>query len=309
MPNHPTPHPAPARFDVPETLQVLSSEMEVEGLASPRAQNRPAFAEHFPAIIRSTGCASDQFADYPDARYYLDRAVPGAGASQTTELSARPDTLPGVGGCLTATNLAELPQNTHLLPTATLVHAFGLSTRTGGKVYFFNHPPATTAVVQITAAASGGGKYTGHLVSGASTAPSSGTLAMPEGLAAGANVLILNEEEDGQSGHRLAIPGYAVGKVVGIVGGQAIVMIRGAVGATSGPTSIAGSGVSPDTGAWSRAANATPVNVTVQTRTVWDSSAGVLYAYQRTMSFDARGALYAISAEGQVTVDSAIPCT
>ena len=86
-------------------------------------------------------------------------------------------------------------------------------------------------------------------------------------------------------------------------------MIRGALGSTSSPTSISGSGVSADSGTWSRSTNATPVNVTLQTRTVWDSTAGVLYAYQRTLSFDARGVLYAISAESQITVDTATACS
>jgi hypothetical protein len=302
-------HPAPARFDVPEALQVLASELEVEGLASARAPITPAFTDHFPALVRSTGCASDQFQDYVDARYYLDRAVPIPSSAPTAPLNTSRDTLPGVGGCLTATNLAEIPTNTHLLPAGTLVHAFGLPTRTGGKVYFFNHPPATTVIVQITATASGGGKYAGHVVSGASTATPSGTLAMPEGLLSGMNALILNEEEDGQSGHRLAVPSYAIGQVAGIVAGQAVVFIRGALGATSGPTSIAASGLTPDSSTWSRATSAAPVTVTLQTRTVWDSTAGVLYAYQRTLSFDARGALFAISGESQITVDTATACS
>jgi len=301
-----TPHPFPARFDVPEALQALTSDQEIEGLASSRAPQPPAFTDHFPALIRSSPCTSNLSSDYTDARYYIDRAVP---TTNVPPLSARADTLPGIAQCLTATNLAELPQNSHLLPSGTVVHAFGLPVRSGGKIYFFNHRPAASAVVQITATASGGGKYTGHLLSTPSSATSSGTLAMPEGLTSGTSALILNEEEDGQSGHRLAIPCYATGELAGIVAGQAIVFIRGAPGAISSPSSIFGSGVSADSGTWSKSTNATPVNITIQTRTVWDTSSGTLYAYQRTLSFDARGLLYSISAESQITVDTATACS
>ena len=306
MSNHPNPHPQPARFDVPETLQALSSDHEIEGLASSRAAQPPAFTDHFPAVIRSSPCTSNLISDYSDARYYIDRAVP---TTNTPPLDAHPDTIPGIAQCLTATNLAELPQNTHLIPTGTVVHAFALPVRTGGKIYFFNHKPATSAVVQITATASGGGKYTGHLLSAPSSATSSGTLSMPEGLTSGTNALILNEEEDGQTGHRLSIPCYAVGEIAGITAGQAIVVIRGALGNISSPTSISASTLSPDSTTWSKSTNGTPVTLTLQTRTVWDSSAAILYAYQRTLSFDARGLLYAISAESQITVDTATACS
>jgi hypothetical protein len=304
----PNPHPAPARFDVPEALQVLSSELEAAGAGGRRVASAPAFTDHFPAIVRATPCASDAVGDYSDARYYLDRAVPGVDADQGAALVVGVDRVPGVGECLTATNLAELPGNSHLVPAGTVVHAFSMPTRGGGKVYFFNFAPAQGAVVQITGIASGGGKYTGRIVSGVSNAGASGMLAMPEGLSAGMSALILNEEEDGQTGHRLSTSCYAIGQVTGIAAGQAIVIIRGALGTTSSPTSISGSGVTADSGTWSRASNGTPVNVTLQTRTVWDSSAGVLYAYQRTMSFDARGLLVSVSAETQVTVDTAIAC-
>ena len=66
---------------------------------------------------------------------------------------------------------------------------------------------------------------------------------------------------------------------------------------------------SGDSSTWSRAASAGPVSVTLQTRTVWDSAGGVLYGYQRTLSFDARGLLVSVSAESQVTIDTPTACT
>jgi hypothetical protein len=309
MPHFPTPHPAPARFDVPDALQALSSDLEIPGVGGGRTKGPPAFTDHFPAMVRSGPCDSSAGGDFADARYYLDRAVPAAGAAETARLDVQVDRMPGVGECLTATNLAELPANSHLLAAGTVVHAFGMATRGGGKVYFFNHAAGQqTAVVVITGIASGGGKYIGQTMGGLSTAGAGGTLAMPEGLSSGTAALILNEEEDGQTGHRLAIGSYAVGQVVGEAAGETIVVIRGALGALSGPTSLSGSGVSADTTTWSKASNGTPLSVQVQTRTAWDSSSAVLYAYMRTFSFDARGVLSSVSAEAQVTVDAAVAC-
>jgi len=179
----------------------------------------------------------------------------------------------------------------------------------GLRQYVFTQPPTRSVVVQISSSASGGGKYNGYILSGSSTAVSSGTLSMPEGLTAGATCLILNEEETGQSGNRLASGSYAVGQVVGNTSGTPIVMIRGALGSTTSPTSISGSGTSADSTTWSRSSDATPASVILQTRTVWDSTAGVLYGYQRTLSFDARGLLTSVSAETQVTIDTPTACS
>src|SRR6185312_3038421 len=176
MPHFHTPHPAPARFDVPDALQALSSDLEIPGAGDGRAKGPPAFTDHFPAMVRSGPCDANSGGDYSDARYYLDRAVPAADATESAKLNAQVDRMPGVGECLTATNLAELPANTHLLPVGIVVHAFGMPTRGGGKVYFFNHAAGQqTAVVVITGIASGGGKYVGQTLTGASTANSTAT--------------------------------------------------------------------------------------------------------------------------------------
>lgn len=304
-------HASPGRFDAGEVLRLLGSAFEGAVEAEPRGRGRgaPALVEHFAAVVRSSPCASERTTDYTDARYYLDRAAPAADAGATDVVAPKVDELPGVEQCLTATNLAELSAGSHLVASGTIVHAFGVPTRGGGTVYFFNHEPVRTAVVQLTSNAAGGGKYLGNLVDGSSSAVGSGTLAMPEGMTGGASALILNEEEDGLGGHRIGTPCYAVGRVVGRAGGLTLVVIRGALGATAGATALSGSGVSANSTTWGRNADGTPVTVGVQTRTVWDSSAGVLYAYQRTLTFDARGLLVSVSAESQVTVDVATACT
>ena len=306
-------HRAPADdvSDALEAIERFCADLVAGGAASPRP--RPAFVEQFPAIIRTSPCSSSASSDYTDSRYYLDRAVPVVSSSLAQPLATEVDTLPGVRQCLTATNLAELPAGTHLLPAGTVVQVFALYTRSGTKQYVFNQAPPAGVVVKLTGNASGGGKYTGRILTGSSAAVASGNLAMPEGMTVpGAdNALVLNEEEDGQSGHRLATPCYAVGTVAGSSAALAVVMIRGALGATAGPTTLGdgtGGAVAADGTSWSRSGNGTPLLVWLQTRTVWDSTGGTLYAYLRSFTFDARGLLVAVSAENRITVDVPVAC-
>ena len=46
---------------------------------------------------------------------------------------------------------------------------------------------------------------------------------------------------------------------------------------------------SADSTSWSKSSSGTPLNLWVQTRTFWDTSGNVLYAYLRQLSLDARG--------------------
>jgi hypothetical protein len=309
MSNSPNnPHVTDWRLSDSEAEQAHGSELST----IPARRTAPAFVEQFAARIRSSPCATNVSSDYTDARYFLDRAV--ATGDSSTELSVQTDAFPGIAQCLTATNLAELAAGTHRLAAGTVVQVFSLYTRPGKKVYVFNHRPPEGAVVMITGPAGGGGKYTGRILSGSSSAPAGTMLAMPEGLSVppSDNALICNEEEDGQAGHRLSIPCYATGEITGTHDGLQVVMIRGALGSTAVPTTLGdgtGGGLSPDSGAWSRASDATPADVWVQTRTVWDSGSGTLFAFVRRLSFDARGVLYRVSAENQVTVDVAQPCS
>jgi hypothetical protein len=294
--------------DAGDARQVLGSELGEGSVAQARARDWPALVEQFAGIVRGAPCGTSAGGDYGDARYYVDRAAPREGSSSSAVLAAVVDRFPGAAQCLTATNLAELAAGSHLVPAGMVVQVFALRTRGGGKIYVFNQSAQTGVVVQITSTAGGGGKYTGQISGGTSGAIASGNLAMPEGLSATGSALILNEEEDGLSGHRLNVPCYAVGQLVGNSGGQAIVMIRGALGATSGATSLGGSGVSADSASWSRATNGTPVTVRLQTRTVWDESGGVLYGYSRNLAFDARGLLLGVSGETQYVIDTPTAC-
>ena len=299
--------------DADDTPREYQDEFNAARTASRRIRKRPAHVEQFTAIIRNSPCASNITADYTDARYYLNRAVQSPGLAVGSALSARVDELSGVAQCLTATNLAELNSGTHLLAAGTVVQVFALHPRAGPKVFVFNQPPVLPVVVKITGAANGGGKYVGRILGGLSNATAAANLAMPEGMQTPAadNALILNAEEDGVSGHRLAIPSYAVGQIVGIEAAMTIVTIRGALGSTAGGITLGdgtAGGVAPDSSSWSKARDGTPVSVWVQSRTLWDSTGGVLYAYLRALSFDARGSLVSVSGENQIIVDTPTSC-
>lgn len=279
-------------------------------LSAPRAPRQtPAQVEQFAATVRTSPCATNVTSDYTDARYYLDRAV--ATSSGSTALATQADSLPGLKQCLTATNLAEMAGGTHRLPKGTVVQVFSLYTRAGKRLYVFNQPPADGVVVLVSGAAAGGGKYSGQVLAGDSTAVAAGDLAMPEGMntSSGPSALILNEEETGLDGHRIAAGSYAIGQIAGNSNGTAIVIIRGGIGATASPSALDGSGIDADSTSWSKASSATPLDVWVQTRTFWDTSSGTLFGYLRKFSFDARGLLYAVSGETQITIDVATACS
>jgi hypothetical protein len=288
-----------------ESVQVHDSELS----AGRTRRAAPARVEQFAATVRTSPCATNVTSDYTDARYYLDRAI--ATSSGSTALATQADSLPGLSQCLTATNLAELAAGTHRLAKGAIVQVFALYTRAGKKLYVFNQPPPDGAVVLISGAAAGGGKYSGQVLAGDSTAVAAGDLAMPEGLnsSSGPSALILNEEETGLGGHRIAPGSYAVGQIAGNANGTAIVVIRGGLGATASPTALSGSGLGADSTSWSKSSDPTPLDVWVQTRTFWDSGSGTMFGYLRKFSFDARGVLYAVSGETQITIDVATACS
>ncbi len=276
---------------------------------------RPAYVEQFVGVIRSNPCSTANPGDYSDARYYVDRAI----AKSSASLSATPDALPGVRQCLTATNLAEVAAGTHLLPAGTIVQVGVVYDRSSParKVYLFNLAPLAAVVVAISGPAAGSGEYNGRVLAGASNATPSADLAMPAGMRTpGADdALVLNAEEDGQTGHRLRAGTYAVGAVIGRTAEsmpREIVAVRGGVGATASPTTLGGTtggSETADTAAWSRATNATPLNVYLLSRTVYNAAGDkTLYAFVRQLSFDARGLLLSASAETRITVDATESC-
>jgi hypothetical protein len=289
-----------------------------DGYAEGDHRGWPAHVEKFIAIIRS-GPASGG-TDYADARYYLDRALPKPTSASKDLLSAAVDHLPGVAQTITATNLAELPLNSHLLAAGTAVQVFAVYTRAspGAKMYVFEQSPETAVIVQISSAAAGAGEYSGKILGGVASASASADLAMPMGLTVPSadNALILNVEEQSLSGHRLAAGAYAVGIIRGAtadVPPKRIVLIRGALGRVDSPTTLGSTSdasESAETTTWSRDTDATPLDLYVTCRVVYNPAGDqTLYAFLRKCSFDARGELVSVGEETRVTVDVTEVCS
>jgi hypothetical protein len=281
---------------------------------APASRGTPALVEQFIGIVRS-GPKSGNGADYDDARYYVDRSSPKYGRTSIDPLSVKAEVIPGLDQCVTATNLAELADGTHSISPGTAVHVFALDARgrIGSKAYFFDLAPPGLVVVQVVGNSAGAGEYDGQILNGSSDASPSADLAMPAGMtpAGPIDALVINTEETGVAGHRLAAGAYAVGTVRGRTTEatpRSIVVIRGAAGRTDGPTSLPGGGVTPNGTSWSRAGTGTPLTLAVVAAVVWDTSSSALLANVRTLTFDARGLLVGASAESQATVAEATAC-
>jgi hypothetical protein len=287
--------------------------------AAHAVRHRPAFVEQFVGVVRGGSCSSGGGNDYADARYFVTRAVPAHGMSASSLLSTDNETLPGVGGCLTATNIAEIANGTHLLSVGTVVQVFALWVRgtPGARVWVFNQPPMGAVVVKIMGAAAGAGEYNGRVMSGAASAGAGAALVMPAGMSSPVsdNALVLNVEEDGISGHRLKAGSYAVGVVRGSTGESPrrwIVFVRGGLGRGDSPTVIGGTSEgseSADTSSWSRDVDGTPVDVYGVSRMVYNEAGDkTIYQFVRKFSFDARGLLVGVGGESRVTIDVTEAC-
>jgi hypothetical protein len=299
---------------IPDPLDIQDISELPASLGAPAARPRPAFVQQFLGIIRSSPCSGSN-TDYTDARYYIDRAAPQFGSKTTDVLSAKSEQIPGITQCITATNLAELAEDTHLLAKGTVVQVFSLLSRgtRGQTVYLFNQAVEQTVVVRIMGNSSGAGEYDGQILSGNSNATAGSGLTMPAGMTVpgASDALVLNGEENGVSGHRLASGAYAIGVVSGMTSETSprqIVVIRGALGRTDSPTNLPGGGITANSSTWSRDGAAVPLTMTVVTSVAWDSTTAALLANSRTLTFDARGILVQVSAETQSTVDSATIC-
>lgn len=272
---------------------------------------RPAHVEQFAAIVRASPCSSGGGSDYRDARYSLDRAIPQAGLGASDEFAGAAEQTPGIKACFTATNLAELDAGTHLVPVGTVVQVLGLPARQrgGAKQYVFNHPPTRSVVVTISGAGGGGGKYSGNLLVGISTASPAGNLAMPEGMQPGPPVLILNPAEDGLFTHTLK-PGTYHNATLLAPGIAQIDCVP--IGNTASPTTLGGTSEgseSADTSSWTRSTSGMPLDLYVVTRMVYNESGDqTLYQFVRKLSFDACGLLTAVSSEARVTIDATEAC-
>ena len=97
--------------------------------------DRPGFTRILACVIRSTAPGGGD--DYTDARYYLDICTPAANLGVGDTFDTATETIPGLKGVITATNLGELPivgdssgtGGSHSLMAGQRVLVFGLRTR------------------------------------------------------------------------------------------------------------------------------------------------------------------------------------
>jgi hypothetical protein len=186
-------------------------------------------AEAWIGLVSNAGPRSA--ADYTDNRYWVKKAyvakevedghdelefevLPPA-KNPFTELDVEP-------AAWTVTNLAE--PGTHALPTNETrpVNVFALRGRQekNPSMHLVMVEPADSVIVTITGNASGGGGglYTGTIQVPPTTSldDDGANLAMPEGMAAGASVLIANLEESGLPTNWLKAATYNHGRPIGV---------------------------------------------------------------------------------------------
>jgi hypothetical protein len=190
-----------------------------------------------------------------------------------------------------------------------------------GPVIKLATQPERVLRAKLTSAAAGTELYNAKSVTGPATGVDpSAALTLPDaGEAVSATEDVLVERRDGDSSvetgsgkHRLKLNTFVEGPVVGYSNEatpRPVIRVAGGVGATASPTSLSVTTLAADATSWSRATDGTPLTMTVQTRTYWDSSGGVLYQYLRTFTYDARGLLLSVSAETRSTIDTPGACS
>jgi hypothetical protein len=168
----------------------------------------------------------------------------------------------------------------------------------------------------------GCGEYDGTLYAGKSTIDGT-DLTLPQGLTAGASVLIVNLEEDSgitdhlgnamePGSHRLKAGTYVHGTIYGMskeATPRPQFFVRGGVGDTGSPINLVSSGNSAaDVHDWSRLRDGVPVGLVPLGQVFWDTTEGKLYQYSRTVDFDSRGLLYHVGAEERNVIDLPVDC-
>src|SRR5665213_538107 len=141
-----------------------------DGWLSHAIRHRPEFVEQFVGIILNAPCANAGAGDYADARYYVQRGVPVRSMGAGDVLSAQAEAIPGVAQCVTATNLAELADQTHLLIAGSLVQVFALHTRgsPGAKVHVSHGRRVHAARGTNTGPAGRAGDFEHRVITGSS---------------------------------------------------------------------------------------------------------------------------------------------
>lgn len=298
---------------------------------------RPAMVDIFMGV--TTESPPNGASPYTDARYWVTRSIAPANfstagwdkfGSLTDALTTAndpfgiPSQLPAV---VTATNIAELPtgyspgtgsdKGPHGIPEGTVVFCIGIPSRQNPclRVYYCFGVVSEDARVGVGTNLFAG-FYNGTIYEGDFDSEESDDLDLPQGLTAGASVLLVVTEEDQNvldslgdapvAAQRLKIGSYVVGPIIGISSEEPprpIVWVRGGVGAMDAPTVLTpGTYGAANTDTWSWALNGTPVTSTKITSWGIDVASKNIWFNTVTETYDARGLLRNISAETQTTI-------
>lgn len=190
-------------------------------------------------------------------------------------------------------------------------------------------PPAPlgASIVKVTGVTNAGGVYGILRASGNPTGleaaidGSSTTFSLPQGMTLDSTdqpgeLLVLDENT--LHGHRLATGSFAVALKIGNLDPKhqraSVYAMLAGVGSRSTPVTLLNTGVSgdasmPDSTPWSFDSDGKAVTMTVEMRTYWDATAGVLYGFSRNWSFDALGKLYQVTGETRYIIDTPGPCS
>lgn len=166
-------------------------------------------------------------------------------------------------------------------------------------------------IVKITADASGGGKYTGYLLSGTPTSTDSGNVSMPEGMTVASGddtVLVINMAEDGETTHILKADSFHIGILDTTDAGLRVVYIHAEGGDCDGSAvTLAGSGATADTVSASDASDKIITRRYASRPSYYDSTAKILYGFYRDEVI-ACGRSISHTVETRVVIMTGGPC-
>lgn len=159
------------------------------------------------------------------------------------------------------------------------------------------------------------GRYNAKTYSGAINTAATGALTEANlgTLASADDAIVWHTPEItlGSAKHLLKAGATYQGRVAGTTSAGLKIILVGAmpIGETGSATTLAPTSSSADSTTWSRITDGTPLTITLQTRTYYDTSSHVLSQFTRVFNIDATGLIISMSAETKATVDSATSCS
>lgn len=235
-----------------------------------------------------------------------------AGVDPDTDLDL-PDTgetVPGSDNAIFENECETAFPNSHWIVIPSFIEArfVGYDNENPALPIYRAYIPSPDVPFVITAA-DGDAQYQVKTLTGASNETIGMAFVAPAGMTVAAtwNAIACNLDEQSLSHNRLKVGSYGLGQVVGATPeGKGIIFFHGGVGRINSPkTLLIGTYAAPDTTAWNRDTDGTPVKVN-QVVSVWgfDAASSKIWFNWRTLLTDARGMEFSWSAESQTTIDT-----